>query len=74
MQLHENCHETKWRSATKWQSDYIKGIRRKEQVTFENLTIASYNIRSLTDKLKKVQLSKYLKFYDLDVCCVQPGN
>ena len=40
-------------------------------MTFENLTIASYNIRGFTDKLKKVQLSKDLKFYNVDVCCVQ---
>ena len=40
-------------------------------MTFENLTIASYNIRGLTDKLKKVQLTKDLKFYNVDVCCVQ---
>ena len=40
-------------------------------MAFENLTIASYNIRGLTDKLKKVQLSKDLKFYNDDVCCVQ---
>ena len=40
-------------------------------MTFENRTIASYNIRGLTDKLKKVQLSKDLKFYNADVCCVQ---
>ena len=40
-------------------------------MTFENLTIASYNVRGLTDKLKKAQLSKDLKFYDVDVCCVQ---
>ena len=38
---------------------------------FENLTIASYNIWGLTDKLKKVQLSKDLKFYNVNVCCVQ---
>ena len=38
---------------------------------FKNLTIASYNIWGLTDKLKKVQLSKDLKFYNVDVCCVQ---
>ena len=38
---------------------------------FENVTIGSYNIRGLTDKLKKVQLSKDLKFYDVDMCCVQ---
>ena len=37
----------------------------------ENLTIGSYNIRGLTDKLKKVQLSKDLKFYNVDMCCVQ---
>ena len=49
----------------------IKGIGLKEQMTFENLTIGSYNIRGLTDKLKKVQLSKDLKFYDVDMCCVQ---
>ena len=40
-------------------------------MTFENLTIASYNIRGLTDKLKKVQLSKDLKFCNVDACCVQ---
>ena len=40
-------------------------------MAFENLTIASYNIRGLTDKLKKVQLSKDLKFHNVDVCCVQ---
>ena len=40
-------------------------------MTFENLTIASYNIRGFTDKLKKVQLSKDLKFYNVDVCCAQ---
>ena len=40
-------------------------------MTFENLTIASYNIRGFTDKLKKVQISKDLKFYNVDVCCVQ---
>ena len=40
-------------------------------MTFENLTIASYNIRGLTDKLKKVQVNKDLKFYNLDVCCIQ---
>ena len=40
-------------------------------MTFENLTIASYNIRGLSDKLKKVQLTKDLKFYNVDVCCVQ---
>ena len=40
-------------------------------MTFENLTVASYNIRGLTDKLKKVQLTKDLRFYNADVCCVQ---
>ena len=44
----------------------IKGIK-----LTENVTIGSYNIRGLTDKLKKVQLSKDLKFYKVDVCCVQ---
>ena len=44
----------------------IKGIK-----LTENFTIGSYNIRGLTDKLKKVQLSKDLKFYNVDVCCVQ---
>ena len=38
---------------------------------FENLTIASYNIQGLTNKLKKIQLSKDLKLYNVDVCCVQ---
>ena len=49
----------------------IKGIKLKEQMTFENFTIESYNIRGLTDKLKKVQLRKDLKFYNVDVCYVQ---
>ena len=49
----------------------IKGIGLKEQIMFENVTIGSYNIRGLTDKLKKVQLSKDLKFYNVDMCCVQ---
>ena len=42
-------------------------------MTFENhsITIGSYNFRGLTDKPKKVQLSKDLKFYNVDVCCVQ---
>ena len=49
----------------------IKGIGLKGQMMFENVTIGSYNIRGLTDKLNKVQLSKDLKFYNVDVCCVQ---
>ena len=49
----------------------IKGIILKEQITLENITTASYNNGGLTDKLKKVQLSKDLRFYNVDLCCVQ---
>ena len=40
-------------------------------MTLENITTASYNNGGLTNKLKKVQLGKDLKFYNVDVCCVQ---
>ena len=51
----------------------IKGSSLKEQM-FENPTIESYNIRGLTDKLKKVQFSKDLKFYNVDVCFAQENK
>ena len=54
---------TEWRSVSLFHIYFnIKGISLKKQMTFEHLTIASYNIWGLTDKLKKVQLSKDLKF------------
>ena len=63
---------TEWRSVFLFHIYFnIKGISLKKQMTFEQLTIASYNIWGLTDKLKKVQLSKNLKFYNVDVCCAQ---
>ena len=40
-------------------------------MTLENITTASYNNGGLTNKLKKVQLGKDLRFYNVDVCCVQ---
>ena len=40
-------------------------------MTFENIITANYNNGGLTYKLKKVQLSKDLKTYNFDVCCVQ---
>ena len=61
-----------WRPASLFHIYFnIKGIILKEQMTLENITTASYNNGGLTNKLKKVQLGKDLKFYNVDVCCVQ---
>ena len=40
-------------------------------MTFKNIATANYNNGGLTDKRKTVKLSKDLKFYNVDVRCVQ---
>ena len=61
-----------WRSVPLFHIYFnIKGISLKEQMTFKNITTANYNNGGLTDKRKTVKLSKDLKFYNIDVCCVQ---
>ena len=40
-------------------------------MTFKNISISNYNVRGLSDNLKKEQLCKDLKFYNVDLCCVQ---